>query len=165
MASEQPTLSRKDVDIIYRLNFRREVVFKAWTDPDSLSQWFAPKGCTVHFKKLDLRQGGSFHCCISNPEFGDCWSIGTYLEIRSPEKIVFTMINADENGNPIDPSSIGMDPQWPGKTTVMVTFEEDNGRTTINLKQTVSEILAKKTGAHPSWISMFDRMQSLIASA
>ena len=155
----------KEVDITYTLDYPREVVFNAWTDPAFLPEWFAPHGCSIKFEKLDIREGGFFHSCISNPKFGDCWCIGEYLEIKAPEKIIHTMINADENGKPIDPASIGMDAEWPGETLVTITFSEIvKGKTTINLKQTVSEALAKKTGAHPSWIQMFERMESYIST-
>src|SRR5262249_39726825 len=49
----------------------RELVFKAWTDAEHMKQWFAPNGCTIHIEKMDIRPGGSFHTCISNPSFGD----------------------------------------------------------------------------------------------
>lgn len=152
----------KQVDITYTYNYPREVVFKAWTDAEHLKQWFAPPGCTIEYKKLEIRQGGTFHSCIHNPEYGDCWCIGVYEEIIEPEKIVYTVINADENGNPVNPASIGMDPEWPGETIVTVLFTEVNGRTTVNLKQTASEAVAKRTGAYPSWIKMLERLNALL---
>jgi uncharacterized protein YndB with AHSA1/START domain len=139
-----------------------ERVFNAWTDPDKLMKWYAPDGCTIFFKKLDIETGGQFHSCISNPQFGDCWCIGEYKEIVPNEKIVFTLINADENGNPINPIDIGMDADWPGQTLVTVTFKEDNGKTKLQLRQTVSQELAKKTGAYPSWLQMLNKMKSLL---
>lgn len=154
----------KDNEILITevFNASRERVFKAWTDPEKLVQWYAPDGCTISFKKIDICKGGKFHSCISNPQFGDCWCIGEYLEVIPYEKIVFTMINADENGKPIDPASIGMDPNWPGKTIVTITLTEKNGITTLQLKQNASESLAKKTGAHPSWLQMLSKMQAIL---
>lgn len=141
-----------------------ERVFQAWTDPEKLLKWFAPQGCTIHFKKLEIKKGGQFHSCISNPQFGDCWCIGEYKEIVPNSKIVFTMINADEDGNPINPIEIGMDPDWPGATLVTVTLKELNGKTRLQLRQTVSQELAKKTGAYPSWLQMLNNMQTLLNS-
>lgn len=164
MEPEKKGTSKRDIDITYRLPFRRKEVFSAWVDPEYLKQWFAPRGCTIRFEKLELYEGGSFHSCIDNPVFGECWCIGTYLEIKSPERIVFTMINADKDGNPVEPASIGMDPKWPGKTTVTVTFREENRETIVSLKQTADEELAKKTGAYPSWLEMLEKMRSLVGS-
>lgn len=161
MQSENKT---RQVEITYTFNYPRSLVFNAWTNAAYLKEWFAPHGCSIEFKKLDIVEGGSFHSCISNPEFGDCWCIGVYKEIKPPEKIVYTLINADENGSPIDPVSIGMDAEWPGETLVTVSFSETDGRTTVKLKQTVSETVAKKTGAYPSWIQMLERLELLISS-
>lgn len=139
-----------------------EKVFNAWTNPDLLIKWFAPNGCTISFKKLEVKTGGQFHSCISNPQFGDCWCVGEYKEVMPYSKIVFTMINADEKGNPINPADIGMDPEWPGETLVTVTFTEENEKTRLQLRQTVSQELAKKTGAYPSWLQMLDNMKDVI---
>jgi uncharacterized protein YndB with AHSA1/START domain len=155
-------INHKEVFIEQIFNASVEKVFNAWADPEKLVKWYAPDGCTVHFKKITVETGGQFHSCISNPQFGDCWATGEYKEVRPYTKIVFTMTNADENGNPINPVEIGMDPDWPGSTLVTVTFAEENGKTKMQLRQTVSEELAIKTGAYPSWLQMFNNMQTML---
>ena len=143
----------------------RELVFKAWTDPQHLVRWFAPPGCTIHFRQLDIRQGGEFHSCVGTPDGHACWCKGTYQEIVAPERIVFSMSVADEQGNLVSPVDAGMDPEWPRETIVTVTFAEHDGKTELTLHQTVSESLAKRTGAHPSWIQMLDRLEEILAHA
>ena len=155
-------VANKEVFIELVINASPERVFSAWTDPDKLVKWYAPDGCTVRFKKIDIRTGGQFHSCISSPQFGDCWAIGEYKEVVPNKKIVFTLINADENGNPINPIEIGMDPEWPGETLVTVTFADENGKTRMQLRQTVAEEVAKRTGAFPSWLQMFSNMQTIL---
>jgi uncharacterized protein YndB with AHSA1/START domain len=154
----------REVLITHVFDAPRDLVFRAWTDPEHLKRWFAPTGCTVHFARLDIRPGGAFHSCIRGPQ-GDCWCRGIYREVVAPERIVFTMAVADKDGNRIDPPAAGMDPDWPRETVVTVTFAERAGRTTLTLHQTVSEALAKRTGAHPSWISMLDRLAEGLAAA
>ncbi|MES2747633.1 MAG: SRPBCC domain-containing protein [Bacteroidota bacterium] len=152
------------VTIEHIFNAPRALVFKAWTNPDLLLQWFAPDGCTILFKEIDIRKGGKFHSCISNPIHGECWCIGSYEEVVDLEKIVYSIAIADENGNTIDPKSKGMDENWPRETKVTVTFTEFEGKTKLTLYQTVSESLAKKTGAYPSWIQMLERLEVVINS-
>jgi uncharacterized protein YndB with AHSA1/START domain len=152
----------EQVYITYEFNAPVHLVLEAWTDPEQLLQWFAPTGCGLTFKSIDVRKGGSFHSCISHPQFGDCWCKSTYLEVDYPNRLVFTMEVADENGNSISAVEAGMDSEWPDVTTVDVTFTENNGKTTVVLRQTVSEALAKKTGAYPSWLLMMDRLQELL---
>jgi uncharacterized protein YndB with AHSA1/START domain len=152
----------QEVFIEQTFNASVEKVFKAWTDPEKLMQWYAPDGCTIYFKKIKVEVGEQFHSCISNPEYGDCWCIGVYKEIVENAKIVFTLINADENGKPINPTDIGMSPDWPGETLVTVTLTEEDGKTKLQLRQTVSQAVAQKTGAYPSWLQMLNRMEVVL---
>jgi uncharacterized protein YndB with AHSA1/START domain len=139
-----------------------ERVFDAWTDPAKLAEWYAPDGCTVRFKRLEAKTGGRIHFCISSPQFGDNWAIGEYREVTPYTKIVYTLIFADENGNPVDPKTIGMDPEMPRETVVTVTFEEENGKTRMRLRETVSLELAQKTGAYAGWLQMLNKMKGIL---
>ena len=155
----------KDVFITRVFDAPRELVFQAWTDPRHLEQWYAPHGCSTHFRKLEFRVGGSYHSCIRIPSGHECWCRGDYLEIVPPERIVFTMAVADAEGNLADPAQMGMDTDWPPQTVVTVTFTEQNGQTEMTLHQTVRESLARKTGAYPSWLQMLDRLAAELATA
>lgn len=137
---------------------RRELVFKAWSDRQQLMRWFAPNGCSIEFRTLDFRSGGAFHSCIHTPDGQQCWCRGVYREIVQPERIVFTMAVANEQGELVEPTAAGMDPDWPAETVVTVTFASVGDKTQLTLTQTVSESLAKRTGAHPSWIQMLDKL-------
>lgn len=149
-----------DPDVLITRDFEapRELVFRAWTDPQHLQQWFAPHGCSVEFRKFDFREGGRFLSCIRNPQYPACWCAGVYREIVAPERIVFTMGVSNEQGQLLTATQAGMDPDWPQETVLTVTFADLNGKTRLILHQTVSEALAKKTGAHPSWLQMLDRL-------
>src|SRR4030095_2447487 len=140
----------------------RELVFEAWTKLELLLQWYAPRGRTVRILELDARPGGRFHFCIHNPSFGDCWCVGVYREIVRPERIVYTLATADSAGNEIEPAKAGHDPSWPRETLVTVTIADVRGATKLTLEQSVSESLAKHTGAHPSWPEMLDRLAALV---
>jgi len=155
-------INNNEVFIEEIFNASIEKVFQAWTNPEKLMKWYAPDGCTISFKKLNIEEGGLFHSCVSNPLYGDCWCIGAYKEVVPNSKLVFTMINADEHGKPINPTDIGMDDDWPGETLVTVILTKENGKTKLQLRQTVSQELAKKTGAYPSWLQMLNNMQTLL---
>ena len=45
----------------------RELVWKAWTDPQYVMQWWGPKGFTAPVCKIDFRVGGKFLCCMRSP--------------------------------------------------------------------------------------------------
>ena len=143
----------------------RALVFQAWTDPERLAQWHAPRGCTITFSRFDFRPGGTFISTLRTPENYECRCRGVYQEITAPERIRYTLGFSDEEGNLVEPSARGMDPDWPRETTVTVTFAEHDGKTTLTLHQTVSEPLARATGAYPSWLEMFDRLAEGMAEA
>lgn len=142
----------------------RELVFRAWTDPEQLTRWYAPTGCTIRFVAIDPRPGGAFHSCLRTPDGYECWCKGIYLEIVEPERIVYTLAVTDEHGASVEPSAVGMDPAWPRETVVTVTFSELGGGTKLTLHQTAPESLARRTGAHPSWIEMMDRLAENLAA-
>jgi uncharacterized protein YndB with AHSA1/START domain len=140
----------------------RDLVFEAWTNPKYLVAWFAPRGCTIEFARIDVRPGGRFHSRIHNPAFGDCWCVGEYLEIVRPERIVYSIAIADREGRRIDAARAGHHPDWPAETIVSVTLEDGHGRTRLTLRQNASLALAKQTGAYPSWLQMLDGLREFL---
>lgn len=141
----------------------RELVWKAWTDPQMLMQWYAPHGCTIEFKKLDLGPAGGMLSCIRSPEGHECWCSGKYLEVAAPEKLVFSMAIANAKGELVSPVSIGMDPEWPAETIVTLKLEARGEKTLLTLHQSVLESVARRTGAYPSWVQMLDRLAEMVA--
>ena len=154
--------NRNEVFIEEIINAGIDKVFQALTDPEKLLKWYAPIGCTIRFKELNIEKGGKFHSCISNPQYGDCWCIGVYKEIIPNAKLVFTMVNADEYGNTVNPVDIGKNSDWPMETVVTITLTAYKGKTKLQLHQTVSQELAKKTGAYRGWLQMLNNLQSLL---
>jgi|GEM_PF-585141 len=154
--------NKRDVVISHVFHAKPELVFKAWTKAEYLEQWYAPDGCTVVIKNMNARLGGTFQFSIRNPKNYGCWCIGEYLEFNKPGKLVFSLTLSDENGNPVEAKDIGMDPEMPQTTIVSITFEKHPDGTMMTLHQTVDESLAKRTGAYPSWIQMFNRLNTIL---
>jgi len=162
MKTAVPTASGGEVFIERDFDAPRDLVFQAWINPERLIRWYAPHGCTTIFRTFEPRPGGTFHSCIRSSEGHECWCLGTFKEIAPPERLVYTLAIADANGNLVSPTDVGMDPDWPAETALTVTFADLNGRTHLTLRQTVNETLARKTGAHPSWLQMLDRLNELL---
>jgi uncharacterized protein YndB with AHSA1/START domain len=142
----------------------RELVFAAWSDAAHLAQWHAPNGCTIEFRKFDFRCGGTFISYLRTPSNYECLCKGTYIEIVAPERIVYSLVFCDDDGNFVEPAAKGLDPGWPRETVVTVSLEEYAGKTTLTLQQSVSAALARKTGAYPSWLEMLDRLAGALYS-
>ena len=76
----------------------RQLVWKAWTEPRFVMQWWGLKGFTSPSCKIDLRLGGQYLFCMRAPDGQEFWSGGEYTEIIAPEKIVSVLFYADKNG-------------------------------------------------------------------
>jgi uncharacterized protein YndB with AHSA1/START domain len=78
------------LEIHHKYNAPRERVFRAWTEPDLLKQWFLPApGFTAPIAEVDLRVGGRFRIGIRSADRASI-ATGIYLQIQPPEKLVFT---------------------------------------------------------------------------
>jgi len=152
----------KELLISHLFDASIDEVFEAWTDPEKLKRWYAPDGCTLTYKSIEVKQGGQFHYHIHHLLHGGAWVIGTYLEILPPEKLVFTMRFTNENGDTTDGLAAGMSAQWPGEILTTVTFESIGNQTKATIHETVSEAEARKTGAYSGWIMMFNKLNKLL---
>jgi uncharacterized protein YndB with AHSA1/START domain len=71
----------------------RERVFQAWTDPKQIQEWFVPCGGGDHKAtrvKCDPRVGGKYRIQTQKGEGEYFTAVGTYREVRPPEKLTFT---------------------------------------------------------------------------
>ncbi|MBN7763564.1 MULTISPECIES: SRPBCC family protein [Nitratireductor] len=68
----------------------REKIFRAWTDPEILKQWFVPKPWTIARAELDVRPGGKSLIVMRDPEGNEYPNPGVFLEVVENEKIVTT---------------------------------------------------------------------------
>ncbi len=138
----------------------RELVWKAWTDPEQVKLWWGPKNFTAPVCKIDFQEGGKFLYCMRSPEGQYFWNTGVYCEIVSPERIVCTDSFADEQGNVVPAAHYGINPEFPLELQVTATFEEHgNGKTKLTLHHAgIPEgemIELTRTG----WNESFDKLE------
>jgi uncharacterized protein YndB with AHSA1/START domain len=109
----------------------RDLVFKAWTEPERLAQWWGPAGCVIAVRKLKLRPGGIFLYSMKMPNGPDMWGKFVYREIVAPERLAFVNSFSDENGNI---TRHPFSPTWPLEILNTLTLLEHEGRTTLSLR-------------------------------
>lgn len=143
----------------------RALVFKAWTEPERLMRWWAPKGWTTRACKVDLRPGGVFHYCMRSPEGQDAWGRGVYREITAPERIVYTDSFSDESGNVVEPTHYGLSADYPTEAQVTVTLTEQEGRTKLVLQHAIPASAPARAECEQGWIEMLERLEALVATA
>jgi uncharacterized protein YndB with AHSA1/START domain len=84
---------RLDLAMERVLNAPRDRVWRAWTEPDRLKQWWCPKPWRVDECRIELRPGGEFYTLMRGPNPGEKHAVsGCYLELVENERIVFTLM-------------------------------------------------------------------------
>jgi uncharacterized protein YndB with AHSA1/START domain len=87
---EVPAANDRELVLARIVDAPREKLFRCWTEPSLLTQWFAPKPWTTAKAELDLRPGGSNLVVMRSPEGQEFPYRGTYLEVVKNERIVNT---------------------------------------------------------------------------
>ncbi|MBZ9791338.1 SRPBCC family protein [Rhizobium sp. 3T7] len=82
--------AQHELILVREFDAPREKIFKAWTDPVLMKEWFVPRPWTLSDVKVDVRPGGSNLIVMRSPEGQEFPNRGVYLEIVENEKIVFT---------------------------------------------------------------------------
>ncbi len=145
-------------------NAPRELVWKAWTDPQYVKQWWGPKGFSAPVCKIDFRVGGKFLCCMRAPDGQECWNAGEYLEIVPYEKIVSTMYFADSNGNKIEAAELGIEHEAIEGAHDEILFEDlGNGQTRVTFIGNETMQNAIQTGQLEGWNEILDKIAAVVA--
>ena len=106
----------------------RDLVWRAWTDPDLLHQWYGPNIETV-IHQFDLKPGGTWLNEMKMKGMSD-YSVMTFKEVTPPEKLVWHHSSSDADWNVI---SNPMMPDWPRVLITTVTFEDLGAKTKVRL--------------------------------
>jgi uncharacterized protein YndB with AHSA1/START domain len=114
----------KDFVISRVFDAPRDLVWKAFTEPERMKEWWGPKGFTVIASKMDFQVGGTYHYGMKAPDGTPMWGKFTYREIVAPERMVVVTSFSDEAGGI---TRHPMAPTWPLKMLSVFTFEEQPG--------------------------------------
>lgn len=98
----------------------RELVWKAWTDPEHIGKWWGPNGFTTTTFSMDLRPGGVWRYVMHGPDGRDYQNKVTYIEVVEPERLVYKLGGAED----VEPVT----------HHVTVTFRDLGGRTRIDTR-------------------------------
>jgi uncharacterized protein YndB with AHSA1/START domain len=118
----------------------RTFVFKTWTDPKHLAQWWGPRGFTNPVCEWDTRPGKKIYIVMRAPNGVRYPMSGEFREVVAPERLVFTSGALDEKGNLLF------------EFLHTVTFVERNGKTTL----TIQSRIVKTTPEAVKYISGFE---------
>jgi uncharacterized protein YndB with AHSA1/START domain len=125
MSNENSTQATVKRDIVVTRVFDAPVeqVWKAWSDPEYVMQWWGPEGFTSPLAKTDFREGGTSLVCMRSPEGQDLYNIWTYRKIVPMQRIEFILNFSDKDGKKVDPGKVGLPPDLPQEVRNVVTFK------------------------------------------
>lgn len=92
-------LAHKKITIERRFSAPRNQVWKAWTTPEILDLWWAPKPWTAKTKFMDFREGGYWLYCMCGPNGEQSWAQADYIAIDPEKSFTGDDVFCDENGN------------------------------------------------------------------
>jgi uncharacterized protein YndB with AHSA1/START domain len=154
--TETTTLTEgRDLILTRVIDASREKVFKAWTDPALLKQWFAPLPWTTPTVEADVRPGGSSLVVMRSPDGKERASRGVYLEVVTNERLVFT-----------DAFTKAWEPSEKPFMTVVITFEEQGGKTKYTARvrhwTDADREAHEKMGFHQGWPKCAEQLAALV---
>jgi uncharacterized protein YndB with AHSA1/START domain len=139
-------------------NAPRALVFKAWTDPKHMANWWGPKDFSNPVCELDARPGGAIRIVMRGIDGLEIPIKGVFDEIIAPERLAFTLTNfEDEHGVP----------QLEVYTTV--TFAEQGVQTKLNLRALILKahptVTAALAGMDDGWSESLEKLSTEINRA
>jgi uncharacterized protein YndB with AHSA1/START domain len=122
-----PTTRMGEKDFVMERIFDapRGLVFKAFSEPERLASWWAPRPYKVTDCQIDLRPGGEWRYAMCSPKGEKEWIKCVYSEVVQAERIVYSACFVDETGHPIQGS--------PPDQRVTITFGDHGDQTIVAL--------------------------------
>ena len=134
----------------------REKLFRAWTEPELLKQWFTPRPWTTPVVETDVRPGGSIFILMRGPDGNESPNRGVYLEVVLNRKLVFT-----------DAYDAAWEPSGKPFMTLVLTFDDEEGKTRYTARvrhwSEADREAHEKMGFHEGWGKATDQLEALVA--
>lgn len=149
-------MSEHELVLTRVINAPRERLFRAWTEPALITQWFTPPPWKTIRAETDVRAGGASLIVMRGPDGTEVPNRGVYLEVVKNELLVFT-----------DAYTKAWEPSVKPFMTVILTFENLAGKTRYTARVrhwTAADCEAhEKMGFHQGWGIATDQLEALVA--
>ena len=139
MAEEQ------GIEITWTFDAPREAVWREWTEPAGFADWYGGPAFPVPLEtvSMDVREGGKWNLVMQSPD-GDMHWDGEYIEVREPERLVFTV--SDKPGEDLY------------ELCTVVLTDLGDGRTEMQFTQRGPRAAEAYRAAKEGWSTFFRRL-------
>jgi uncharacterized protein YndB with AHSA1/START domain len=148
--------TRPDMTIVRVFDAPRHLVWKAWTEPQHLAQWFGPKGFTNPVCEVDPRPGGTLRITMQSPDGTLYPMVAVFNEVVELERLVWTT-SVEHEGN------VSFDIRQ------VTTFADRDGKTELTLQafvlRSTTESADALGGMEIGWSMSLDKLEVLVARA
>ena len=156
-SSATTNLSDHKLVLTREFNAPRDLVWKAWTEPEQIKQWLGMgEGLTIESVKLDVRVGGKFRLQQKMADGEFFTAAGTYLEVKAPERLVYTWDWEKDGGGPEFGELEG------DETQVTVEFRATGKRTQLVLTHEKFASAQKRDRHEEGWQSWIGRLAKFL---
>ena len=138
MTDATKNIIKEDLVVTRIIDAPLEMVWKAWTEPEHVMKWWGPKHYTSPSCKIDLREGGKYVFCMRAPKDQggqEHYTAGVYKKIVPMQYLEFTQGLSDKDGNPIDPTQVGMPPDFPREIRTTIVFKAKGEMTELTITE------------------------------
>ena len=140
----------------------RELVWRAWTTPEHVKQWFTPAPWTTVDCEINLRPGGIFRTVMRSPEGQTFPNVGCYLEIIENERLIWTNAVAPGYRPNESPAACPGDPFY---FTAVISLEPHGNGTKYSALVMHADAASCKRhedmGFHDGWSAALDQLITL----
>ncbi len=166
---EMPDRNETGFTVTREFDAPRELVWKAFTEPERVKRWWGPKSFTAPVARSDFRVGGHYLYAMRAPDGQDFWSTGVFREIVPLERLVATDSFADEHGNVVPATHYGMSADIPLELEMIVTFEDvsdqkGGSKTRLTLIYPKFASGEQREYAIAGWNESLDKLEDYMAS-
>jgi uncharacterized protein YndB with AHSA1/START domain len=152
----------RDLMLTRVVDVPRALVWRAWTDPEQLKQWFCPRPWQTTHCEIDLRPGGRFRTVMEGPGGERSDSTGCYLEVVEGRRLVFTSV-LGPGYRPLEQAEGGL------AFTAVITLEDDGQGTrytAVAMHPTPAGREAHdRMGFQQGWGAALDQLVAMIKAA
>ena len=152
-----PTSDPRELVLSRLIDVPREKLFRCWTEPALIVQWFTPPPWKTIRADMDVRAGGASNIVMQGPDGTEMPNPGIYLEVVKNERLVFT-----------DAYTSAWVPSAKPFFTGVLTFEDEGGKTRYTARArhwTAEDAKAHEAmGFHAGWGIATDQLAALAAT-